>query len=289
MTKTRVPPFVDYMGGKSYAAKWIVSNMPPHRIYVEVFGGGASVLFAKPRAEIEIYNDRWDDIVNLFRVLRDKTKEFQRRLGLTLDSRSEFERFKEKLARREFLDDVDRAVTVFYLLNRSINALMRDSPATKAYSEAIKLTRKIEGLPVWAERFRSVTIENLDFREIIPKYDASDTLFYCDPPYLKVGDKYERRRPEEYYRVGFTYRDWFELAKLLNNIQGKAMVSTYYFAELEDLFPRDRWVWLEKEFAKHSTADKGKKKKATELLLLNYKPPKSKLQVKAKSLREVFG
>jgi DNA adenine methylase len=46
----------------------LLPYIPEHQIYCEVFGGGASLLFVKKPAEIEIYNDLDSNLVNLFRV-----------------------------------------------------------------------------------------------------------------------------------------------------------------------------------------------------------------------------
>ena len=47
---------IKYYGGKSYMTKIILSHFPKdYDIYVEGFGGGASVLFKKPQEGIEIY------------------------------------------------------------------------------------------------------------------------------------------------------------------------------------------------------------------------------------------
>ena len=65
-------PIMRYHGGKWRMAPWIISNFPPHKIYIEPYGGAASVLLRKPRTYSEVYNDLAGEIVNLFRVLRSQ-------------------------------------------------------------------------------------------------------------------------------------------------------------------------------------------------------------------------
>lgn len=67
-------PVLRYPGGKFKLAKWVISHFPGHDFYVEPFGGAASVLMSKPRAQGEIYNDLDGDVVNVFRVLRDPSQ-----------------------------------------------------------------------------------------------------------------------------------------------------------------------------------------------------------------------
>jgi site-specific DNA-adenine methylase len=61
-------PVLRYHGGKWKLAEWVISLFPPHRTYVEPFGGAASVLMRKSRAYAEIYGDMDGEVVNVFEM-----------------------------------------------------------------------------------------------------------------------------------------------------------------------------------------------------------------------------
>ncbi len=68
-------PLLRWLGGKWRLAPWIIQHLPPHRIYIEPFGGAASVLLRKPRAHAEVWGDLDGGLVNLFAVLRSTRAE----------------------------------------------------------------------------------------------------------------------------------------------------------------------------------------------------------------------
>ena len=84
---------IAWYGGKHYLARWIIEQMPEHRVYVEPFGGMAGVLLKKEPSEVEIFNDLDGRVVNFFRVIRDRElfEEFKLRAELTPYSREEFQ------------------------------------------------------------------------------------------------------------------------------------------------------------------------------------------------------
>ena len=67
-----------YPGSKWRIAKWIISHFPEgyqNMTYLEPFFGAGSVFFTKERSRIETINDLDDNVVNLFKVVRDRPEE----------------------------------------------------------------------------------------------------------------------------------------------------------------------------------------------------------------------
>lgn len=85
-------PILRWHGGKWLLAPWIIGQFPPHRVYVEPFGGAWSVGFRKKRAQAEVWNDLDGELVNLFTVLRDQqaSSSLISSLRLTPFARDEF-------------------------------------------------------------------------------------------------------------------------------------------------------------------------------------------------------
>lgn len=178
-----------YPGGKAKISSWVTSFFPRHLIYVEPFGGAASVLLNKAPSPLEVYNDLNSDLVTFFRVLRDKEKaaELIRRLRLTPYAREEYYSFYSMPEG----DDIERARALIGRASMGIGMSMAVSDSRPGFAGDDKKIRKnakgfvnrVEKMSEIAERFRSVVIEHRDALELIPRYDSPDTLWYLDPPY----------------------------------------------------------------------------------------------------------
>lgn len=178
-----------YYGGKTRLAEEIVALLPEHTHYVEPFAGALSVLLAKPRSVLETVNDINGDIVNLFKVMRDRTGDLERVCALTPHSREE-----HTLARdRDVEDDLERARRTFVSLSQGSYASLRrtgwahfQKPAG-AGSRPAYLQQMVGRFAPVAERLLDVSFEHRDGLDVIREYGRHpDNCLYVDPPYLSA-------------------------------------------------------------------------------------------------------
>lgn len=251
-----------YPGGKSYLAPWIIDHIPPHRCYVEVFGGSAAVLVTKDESHIEVYNDRDGDLVQFFTVLREREDELVEWLQQTPYAREQHEAWKRAFYDGERPDGpIERAGRFFYLRYSQYAAKYRTASgfaAANQRNKARKFRNATEHLHEFAERFQNVQIENLDYAELMAQYDGEQTFFYADPPYVDEGDILYRHGEFDHERF----------VETLCELEGRWAVSYQRLpARLEEytVVEQDRSQFMNKQHddASRSTA-------ATERLVMNY-------------------
>lgn len=179
-------PLAAWVGGKRRLAPMIVERLRaiPHAAYMEVFTGMGGVFLRRPwRSRVEVINDRSADVANLFRVVQRHVQALTDYFGLQLTSRAEFERLTA--VPPETLTDIERAARFLYLqrlafggkiLNRAFG-VDASSPAGLAPAALPGLLRRVH------DRLAGVTIECLDWRDFLARYDRPGALMYLDPPY----------------------------------------------------------------------------------------------------------
>ncbi|MCK1999909.1 DNA adenine methylase [[Brevibacterium] frigoritolerans] len=268
-----------WFGGKHYLAKDIIPLLPEHHCYVEPFTGGGHVLTQKEPSKVEVYNDIDGDLINFLLTLRSSKDKLLEALETLPTSRFLAETWsKQALPEEPF----ERAVRWYYLLrhlivptnNEKMNSGFR---AGKIKNTAYDYQNSIVRLNQFEQRLRNVNIEMLDFRECIRRYDGESTLFFIDPPY--VGR-------ENCYKGGFTEQDHRELAALLRDIKGKALVSYYPDPLIEEIYQDWRSTTVEALVGSNVTkASKGQKKKIeTELFLMNYEKDGTKIKFEKRNI-----
>jgi DNA adenine methylase len=236
-------PALRYLGGKWKLAPWIIGLMPPHRVYVEPFGGAASVLLRKPRSPGECYNDLNGELVNLFRVLRNRraSAELRRQIALTPFARAEYD-----AAFGEASSPIERArrlVVRSYMGHGSSAATSEKSTGFRA-----SMVNRGGALPAgdWTtlplaldqivERIQGVLLEQRPALQVIDRYDQPDTLFYVDPPYLPETRSAKRKggKASHVYAFELTADEHVVLLDRLAGAQGMVMLSGYAHPTYDD-------------------------------------------------------
>lgn len=238
-------PALRYYGGKFNLAPWIISHFPPHKNYVEPCGGAASVLLQKPRSPLETYNDLDGNVVNFFRVLRDRPEELIRKIRLTPWARAEYE-----LSVQSCEDELERARRFYVASYMSFNGATGDNPRIFGWrcstDSRLRLTPSADlqnnVLDKIAERLLTVQIENRDYKDIILRLDNDAALIYIDPPYT-----YGQRTNTNWYEHEWTDADHTEAAGLLRQAQGFVVVSGYACPLYTDLYEAHGWPRFDKE------------------------------------------
>jgi DNA adenine methylase len=278
---------LSYIGGKSKIGKWIVPFYPNDmETYVEPFSGMFWCFFNTnlnqfPNLKRVVYNDFNPLNYNLFQCLQNPSQLLdevnaipcqQQGVDVTPDIyKEQFVRFQAEIFAPNVsiqAYDYEIAAKYAYVLSQVFSG---SKPETSSFidlkgkykSKYLTFRDKLSK-PDWVEHFLRIShVENLDFQDVIEKYDSPSTYIYLDPPYWKTENYYNNH--------DFDREDHERLANVLNNVEGKFSLSYYDFELLHTWYPENTFRWERKEFAKAAAAKKGvKQNMGEELLILNY-------------------
>jgi DNA adenine methylase len=222
-----------WVGGKSRLRKQIIALLPAHTCYVEPFAGAAWVLFGKPPSDVEILNDKEQELINFFRVVKEKPEELIASFDLELISRAEFDRLAD--LDLSTLTDVQRAHRFYYIIMAGwggelhyprFQTSITDGGHGNRLVGALKTLR--QRLQPIHDRLRTVIIENLDWQECVDRYDRQGTVMYIDPPY-----------PGNKCNYSHNMREWDAhnlLFDRLKRTKCKWILSSYDKPEIRDQF-----------------------------------------------------
>ena len=192
-------------------------------IYVEVFGGGGSVLLNKERSVREVLNDANGNLINLYRVVREHPDELKDRLLYVMHNREDFKLAQRRLAQFPPADPIQRAADFYQVIRQSYagNGKQFCTVARSMWAGFPAIDRV-------AGRLQGVTLEKEDFGVIFNRYDSPTTVFYLDPPYFFT---------EDYYPGGIFLRsDHQRLAAILLNAEGLWLLSYNLCPEVLELY-----------------------------------------------------
>ena len=239
MTNAIRAPFPWFGGKAGHKIKdAILSALPPHKRYLEPFGGGASILISKQPAEVEVYNDVNRGVVNFFRVISDVDYfgKFMARAALLPVSRELYEEYSRTWT--GIHDPVEQAVRWYYIARQSFGGMFGSSWGTAVNSSCAGMSSRtsqwissFDNLPRVHERMQRVQIECCDWRDVLKRFGGDGWLAYCDPPYVTG------TRKAGGYEHELHDRDHEELIRTLIAYDGAVVLSGYdtpLYAPLRD-------------------------------------------------------
>jgi len=279
---------ISYIGGKARIGKWIVPFIPTDiETYVEGFSGMFWVFFNMdlskyPNLKTVVYNDFNGLNANLMKCAKNYDRLWDellkypcQQLGV-VDTPPEYQELFIQ-CQKEVFDpnfvigsepNYDAAAKYVYVLTQVFSG---SKPETSAYTDykgkyrckVLIFMDKLKNKK-YQEHFDKITfIENMDFQDVVLKYDSSTTYFYMDPPYWKTENYYSNH--------DFDSKDHERLSNVIKNIQGKFSLSYYDFPQLNEWYPKEQYRWESKNFKKAAAAKKNvSQNEGTELLIMNY-------------------
>jgi len=278
---------LSWIGGKSKIGKWLVDYYPQDmEIMTESFGGMMWCYFNMdlskyPNLKKIVYNDFNPLNYNLFKCVQNPS-ELQRALdsipvqqigvsNTPEDFRNRFVEYQSEVFNSGFTTNSPDYLTAAKYVYIVTQVFSGSKPETSSFIDLkgkyrckyLSFRDKLSK-PDWVEHFLKITdVENMDFEDLIIKYDSPTTFHYVDAPYYKTENYYSNH--------DFDRQDHERLANVLQQVKGKFGMSYYDFPDLHTWFPDNIYRWERKSFAKAAAAKKGVKQNlAEELLIMNY-------------------
>ena len=279
---------ISYIGGKSKISSFIIPFYPKDmETYVETFSGMFWCFFKMdleeyPNLKTIVYNDFNPLNANLFKCVRNHKELLKECNKLVVQEKDvfptnpickqNFENFQKEIFANNFIigdePNYEVAAKYAYVLTQVFSG---SKPETSKFidlkgnyhSKFTSFKNKL-GNQKYQKLFESIThVENMDFEDLLTKYDSPTTYFYMDPPYWKTENYYSNH--------DFDVNDHTRLANTLKSLKGKWSLSYYDFPLLSEWFPKDKYIWEKKLFAKAAAAKKGvSQNMGEELLIMNY-------------------
>jgi DNA adenine methylase len=223
-------PIIAWPGGKRRLLKQLLSEIPTHDSYVEVFCGGAALLLAKEPVKAEVINDINGELVRLYRCVQHHLDELVRQFRWALSSREMFR--WAQMQEPDTLTDIQRAARFYYLQKLAFGAKTTGQTfgVDTRGPARLNLLRMEEDLSQAHLRLARVTIEHLPWRECVARYDQPGALFFLDPPYWRTAG----------YGVAFPKGEYDDLASTMAGLRGKAILTINDHPDMRAAFSQFR-------------------------------------------------
>ena len=268
-------PFLKWPGGKRWISKVLATLMREKLVgtYYEPFLGGGSVFFAL-QPQSAVISDANEDLINTYRLVRDRTPDVISLLKRLRVDRETFDRMRAF----EPQDPIRRAVRFLYL-NRTafggIYRVNRDGRFNVPFGGGERTPEVLwrKSLLVQASELLSlsgVKIHQSDFEPIIELARRGDVV-YCDPIYTVA---HENNGFVRYNEKNFSWADQVRLAKAVKRASERGatvIISNAEHRSIRQLYTGAAFQVLKRHSA--ISTDISKRRAVRELLIF-LSPPR---------------
>ncbi|GAB4534433.1 MAG: DNA adenine methylase [Anaerolineae bacterium] len=271
-------PFVKWVGGKQQLLSQFETYFPTNFTrYIEPFVGGGAVFFhlwntERLPGETFLFDNN-EELINLYRIVRDNVDELIQLLVLHKASHNKNYYYKIRGLDRENVQLVDeeRAARTIYLNRTCYNGLYRVNSKGQfnvplgSYKDPQILYEDV--LRAANVALQGVTVEVVDFREVVNFAQAGD-FFYFDPPYDPVS---KTASFTGYTANSFKDEDQRDLARVFEQLTKKGclcMLSNSYTPFILELYEDFRIEVVQAKRAVNSDANG--RGNIPEVVVLNY-------------------
>lgn len=254
-----------YYGGKQNLVTTILPLIPKHKTYVEPFVGGGAIFWSKPKSDVEVINDYNRELINFYECVQNDFVDLEKMIRISLHSRSLHNDATVIYNNPHMFSRLQRAWSIWVLSAQSFSSMLDGTwgydkiKGTTSQKIANRRETFTEDLAV---RIQNVQIECTDALRIIRARDYDEAFHYCDPPYYNSDcGHYD----------GYTIDDFENLLKLLSEVKGRFLMSSYPSEILKKYTEDNGWNvrTIEQSVSvANGTGKPGKKK--IEVLTANY-------------------
>ena len=252
-------PFFCRVGSKKTISSKILKIIPEHKTYVEPFVGGGAIYFSKEPSRIEVINDLDKKLIQGYRLLKKINEPMIDRINAIIE-RVEKVKKSERLELLNIIANakargVDDGLKLYQILINTCNTF-----GAKGYGKIFKESlgnRKMKNINEYKERLENTKIFSSDYKNIIKKFDATDTFFFLDPPYEKSEGLYKN-----------AVIDYEEMNDLLSKIKGKFLLTINSSSVIKNIFKNFNMKEIKVKGGANN--EKGLGQDRMELLITNY-------------------
>ena len=254
---------VTYYGGKQKLVRHILPLIPEHELYGEPFAGGAAIFFAKENARTNILNDTNRELINFYKVVQSDFVSLEKEIQISLYSRDLHRKASVIYNNPDMFSEIKRAWALWILASQSFSCILDSNWGIErkaAKSKALKNKKEAFTLEL-AIKLQDVQLECADALYVIRSRDMEKAFFYVDPPYYNS---------DMGHYDGYSIDNFEALLKLLSEIKGKFMLSSYPSPILQKYAKQFKWNIKTIDSKVSVSSKKDYLKRKTEVLTMNY-------------------